>query len=131
MKKIILLAWIPIVSLTWSSCSKDDGVEDTIPPTVTLFEPSQSTYNLGDTVWMDIEVKDDIELHEVKWWLIQEPADTVYWNKRHTHNIEVRIRNTYYVIPEEESAKGAYQFVVLAEDDARNDTVERHDFTVE
>jgi hypothetical protein len=110
-----------IGSMYISACQKADNE----PPKIVINKPVEADfgigdYALGDTVWMDVIVTDNDELHEIKWWLIHLPSDTVYANKRHQHATKIHIKDTYYIIPNDAKAKGDYQFTVKAEDDNNN-----------
>jgi hypothetical protein len=114
-------------------CKHDDHdhSDDKEPPTVSIFQPSQSKqYQRGDTVWMDFEVKDNEDVHEVKWYLIRRDADTVYSNKRHQHAKTIRVQNTYYVLPESTPLPSFFDFSVIAEDDNSNVTEKTIGFEV-
>lgn len=128
---LILLAMGVLVTQT--SCKHDDHdhSDDKEAPTVTVFQPSQTKqYQIGDTVWMDFEVKDNEDVHEVKWYLIRRDADTVYSNKRHQHAKTIRVQNTYYVLPGTTPLPSTFDFNVIAEDDNNNITNKTISFEV-
>jgi hypothetical protein len=110
------MAALIIGSMYLSACEKADNE----PPKIVINKPVEADYALGDTVWMDVIVTDNDELHEIKWWLIHLPSDTVYANKRHQHATRILIKDTYYIIPNDVKANGEYQFTVKAEDDNDN-----------
>jgi hypothetical protein len=132
---VLSIMLLVAVSIGNSGCHKDDhdhdhNKNDKEAPKIEIHKPSQATYAHGDTIWMDVTVTDNEDLHEVKWWLIKLPADTVYQNKRHQHAKTVRIENTYYVLPQSQD-HADYIFTVKAEDDNENTTIKSHEFHVD
>jgi len=130
-----------LTSFSLGGCHKDDhghddhnhgNKNDTEAPVIKINQPSASEYEKGDTVWMDVLVTDNEDLHEVKWWLIKLPSDTVYNNKRHQHGKTIHIKDTYYVIPNTGGHDhDDYKFSVFAEDDNKNTATKSHEFHVD
>ena len=82
-----------------NSCKKEEtDPQQTSPPTITINDPMELSYNLGDTVSINVIVTDEQEMHDAEWFLILNPQNDTLWSQRkHSHATEI-IFNTYYVI---------------------------------
>ena len=108
-----------------SSCGKD---EDTTPPVINLERAIEATYSVGDTVFIQASITDDVEMHEVHVHIYKKPAmEEVYHLDRHSHSNPVTIES-FYVIPA--GGEGEYELEIHAKDDADNESETKRDFTV-
>ena len=133
----IALGLALLTSFSLGGCKKDDhdhdhNENDKESPVITINKPSADVYEKGDTVWMDVLVNDNEELHKAEWFLIKLPTDTVYENHRHQHGKTIHIKDTYYLIPNEGGQdQSNYIFSVFAEDDNENTATKSHEFHVD
>ena len=103
-KKIELQKKLLIIILVFSllnACKKEEeeqtAIENTYP-SITINDPNEVNYNLGDTVFINIVVTDEQEMHDAEWFLILTPQNDTLWSQRkHSHGTEI-IFNTYYIL---------------------------------
>ena len=125
MKKLILNILLLICIL--NSCKKDEPV--TSPPTITINDPIELSYNFGDTVPINVVVTDEQEMHDAEWFLILKPQNDTLWSQRkHSHATEI-IFNTYYILGSY-SVQQNIDFIVEAENAFGDKQTETHSFVV-
>jgi hypothetical protein len=125
-KNISVMMMLALVVSVFTSCKKDKEA-----PIITINQPTKILFAKGDTVWMDIVVADNDELHLVEWDITKLPNEKVYENKRHQHASRIHIKDTYYIIPENVNIPASYRLSVEAEDESGNKATKTHNFTVE
>lgn len=113
-----------------NACKKEEQETlQTPPPNITINDPKQENYNLGDTVFINIIVTDEQEMHDAEWFLILNPQNDTLWTQRiHSHATEI-IFNTYYVLGTFLDQQNV-DFVVNAENAFGEKTTEIHNFAV-
>ena len=128
MKKEILYSLLLFILL--NACKKEEIVtQHTLPPNITINYPKELSYNIGDTVSIDVIVKDEQEMHDAEWFLILNPQNDTLWNQRiHSHGTEI-IFNTYYVIGTFSDQQNV-DFIVKAENAFGDKHTEIHSFVV-
>ena len=128
MKKKILYSLLIFVLL--NACKKEEiDTQQTSPPTITINDPKELSYNLGDTVSIDVIVNDQPEMHDAEWFLILNPQNDTLWNQRiHSHDTEI-IFNTYYVLGTFLDQQNV-DFIVKAENAFGDKHTEMHSFVV-
>jgi hypothetical protein len=119
-----------------SKAKKDDGsceleIKDTEAPVISIFKPEDNAeYEKGDTVFIEIKVTDNVEMHEVVVHIHRHTTDEeVFHLDRHSHSKEVNI-NSYWVVPNDLGANEKFELEVEAEDDAGNKSKKVHEFYV-
>lgn len=120
-----------------AKAKKDDGSceieveKDTEAPKITIFKPAdKAEFEKGDTVFIEIQVTDNVEMHEVEVHIHRQTTDEeVFHLERHTHSQEVNI-NTFWVVPNDLGANEKFELEVEAEDDAGNKSKKVHEFYV-
>ena len=124
MKKIILAA--TVIALTITACKKDDHAH---APEITINDPKKSEYEVGDTAYVNVVVKDEHEMHAAECWFITRPQNDTLWNQRkHSHSKTIII-NSFYVVgalPEEQLV----DFIVEAENEEGVKSTAKHSFEV-
>ena len=82
-----------------NACKKEEpDTQQTSPPTITINDPMELSYNVGETVSINVIVTDEQEMHDAEWFLILNPQNDTLWNQRkHSHATEI-IFDTYYVL---------------------------------
>ncbi|WP_124397615.1 Ig-like domain-containing protein [Thermaurantimonas aggregans] len=127
--KFALLA--VIVSI--AACEKDDhehDKNDNIPPTISIIRPNESAFRVGDTVFIQINVLDNVELHEVDVFINDKVTGAEkYKLHRHSHSREVNINSWW--IAEAGEGHADYVLIVTAEDAAGNKAERTHEFHVD
>lgn len=99
----IFLAAAIIVASAFAGCKKDKEEETPIVPSTPeiTFEVTNPTagamYHLGDTVWVDVHITSDTELHGYEANLINtSDSDAVLWEDHlHDHGMEYHIHGFY------------------------------------
>ena len=127
MKKFVTL--IIVIGLL-NACKKEElDPQQTSPPTITINDPIELSYNLGDTVSINVIVTDEQEMHDAEWFLILNPQNDTLWHQRiHSHDTEI-IFNTYYVIGTFLDQQNV-DFIVKAENAFGDKHTEMHSFVV-
>ncbi len=114
-------------TLFLGACSKEDD-KDTTPPVINWVKPINASYAVGDTVFIHVSISDDVEMHHVDVHIYKKPTmEEAFHLDRHSHSNPVNIE-TYYVIPA--GGEGEYEIEIHAEDDAKNESESKRDFTV-
>ena len=128
MKKKFITLIILICLL--NACKKEEiEPQQTSSPTITINNPIKLSYNLGDTVSINVIVTDEQEMHDAEWFLILNPQNDTLWNQRiHSHDTEI-IFNTYYVIATFLDQQNV-DFIVKAENAFGDKHTEMHSFVV-
>jgi hypothetical protein len=127
MKKILISA---IVIALFNGCKKDDNkeVKETFPQ-ITINEPKQTIYHVGDTVLINVNVTDEFEMHEAIIQFITSPQNETLWSqKRHAHTKSITF-NTFYILknlPDQQKV----DFVVQAENASGKTSSKTHRFEV-
>ena len=113
-----------------NACKKEEQETLQTPrPNITINDPKQENYNLGDTVFINIIVTDEQEMHDAEWFLILNPQNDTLWTQRiHSHATEI-IFNTYYVLGTFLDQQNV-DFVVKSENAFGEKTTEIHNFVV-
>jgi len=77
-------------------CKKKDNVQEAVQ--INLFQPADhQTYNLGDTVFVNAEVKSEIELHGYELKIVSNTDDSVLFiTEEHQHQKQYEI-DKYWV----------------------------------
>lgn len=120
-----------------AKAKKDDGSceleakKDTEAPKITIFKPAnKAEFEKGDTVFIEIQVTDNDEMHEVEVHIHRKSTnEEVFHLERHAHSKEVNI-NTYWVVPNDLGLDEKFELEVEAEDDAGNKSKKVHEFHV-
>ena len=128
MKKEILYSLLLFVLL--NGCKKEEIVtQQTLPPNITINYPKELSYNIGDTVSIDVIVNDEQEMHDAEWFLILNPQNDTLWTQRkHSHATEITF-NTYYIIGTFLNQQNV-DFIVKAENAFGDKHTEMHSFVV-
>ena len=126
-KKFITL--IILIGLL-NACKKEEiEPQQTSSPTITINDPIKLSYNLGDTVSINVIVTDEQEMHDAEWFLILNPQNDTLWSQRkHSHATEI-ILDTYYVIGTFLDQQNV-DFIVKAENAFGDKHTEMHSFVV-
>ena len=113
-----------------NACKKEENdTQQNVPPTITINDPKELSYNLGDTVSINVIVTDEQEMHDAEWFLILNPQNDTLWHQRiHSHDTEI-IFNTYYVIGTFLDQQNV-DFIVKAENAFGDKHTEMHSFVV-
>ena len=130
MKGKLLISIFFILLITLNSCKKEDeNPNQSSPPLITINDPSESYYNVGDTVHINVLVTDEREMHDAEWFLILSPQNDTLWNQRiHSHATEI-IFNTYFIIGPTSDQQNV-NFIVKAENAFSDETSKTHNFIV-
>lgn len=127
MKKLIILA-AAIAILYGCEKHDHDEVKETLPQ-ITINEPKQTMYEVGDTVLINVLVSDEFEMHEAEIWLVSNPQNDTLWSqKRHAHTKSI-VFNSFYVLkdmPDEQKV----DFIVHAENASGKASSKTHSFEV-
>jgi len=95
MKKVL----IPTALLLFATlaCKKDDDQdENTDPPVITIHEPTKDHFHPGDVLHIHIDVTDQKEMHEARFWLIAVPQnDTLLTKRKHAHDKVIEFEEDY------------------------------------
>ena len=128
MKKKFITLIILICLL--NACKKEEiEPQQTSSPTITINNPIKLSYNLGDTVSINVIVTDEQEMHDAEWFLILNPQNDTLWTQRkHSHATEITF-NTYYIIGTFLNQQNV-DFIVKAENAFGNKHTEIHSFVV-
>jgi len=137
MKKLFIL---PLALLVFATGCKDDdhhhdddhlhGTFDHSPE-INIISPSsmKKEYEVGDTVFVNVEVTDKKELHEAKCWFKKQGESETLWDlKRHSHSKELTL-SSYWVIPDMED-ETVIEFEVEAENAGDKKTKKKVTFEV-
>ncbi|MFN4299582.1 MAG: hypothetical protein ACK4EX_07620 [Thermaurantimonas sp.] len=129
--KLLKLASVFFV-LTALACHKDDhshDPNDLQSPQINIIKPSEFSFNSGDTVFIQIVVTDNVELHEVDVFIHEKRTGIEkYKLHRHSHSREVNINSWW--IAEAGEGHTDYVLTVKAEDAAGNKAEKKHEFHV-
>jgi len=110
---IFLLA--AVGSLALISCDKDKPVLDKEGPEVNILAPAdQSTFETGDQMGLQVEIKENLGLHGYFIWLIESETGWPHLiDKQHSHG-ENHDLNINYRLPD--IPEGKYEIFVEATD---------------
>lgn len=132
MKSKLLKLALLMVAMVAVACHKDDhhhDKNDKIPPTINIIRPTETVFSAGDTVFIQIVVTDDVEMHEVDVFIHEKRTGTEkYKLHRHSHSKEVNINSWW--IAEAGDGHADYILTVKAEDAAGNRAERTHEFHV-
>ncbi|GCD79302.1 hypothetical protein JCM30197_05490 [Schleiferia thermophila] len=127
---LVMVATYLAVSV--SSCKKDDhdhDKNDTEPPVITIIQPTAVEFEVGDTVFIQVSVVDNVEMHEVDVHINNKKSgEEVYHLHRHSHSKEVNINSWW--IAQAPTGHDDYILKVEAEDAAGNKSEKKHEFHV-
>ena len=119
-----------ILACLLNACKKEElDTQQTSPPTITINDPMELSYNVGETVSINVIVTDEQEMHDAEWFLILNPQNDTLWSQRkHSHATEI-IFDTYYVIGTFLDQQNV-DFIVKAENAFGDKHTEMHSFVV-
>ena len=75
MKKKFYIHYLFLFFCPINTKKEEIDTQQTSPPTITINDPKELSYNLGDTVSIDVIVNDEQEMHDAEWFLILNPQN--------------------------------------------------------
>ena len=84
-----------LLLLTAFSCKKDE-VQESNPPIITIHEPTKDHFHPGDNLHIHIDIVDEKEMHDARFWLIAVPQnDTLLTKRKHAHDKVITFEEDY------------------------------------
>jgi len=122
MKKIL----IPFVAVTLllNACKKDDDITPSNdPPIITVEQPTDDHFHVGETIIVKATATDKDEMHNFKVYLISvEHNDTLWSASTHGHGAKTLTLNKSYVVEEHEEEEHEdeemFNLIFVAENEA-------------